>query len=309
MSDRHQPLGPERPHSGVSRQGWGQDRSAVLGMMGSAFSFSLMAVCVKQLGGRLPVAELVLARALVSVVLSWLLLRQAGVFPWGQRRGLLVIRGLVGSLALLCVYLAITRLPLASSTVLQYLYPSITALLAWPWLGERLRRRSLLGLALGWLGVLLVCQPAGGLGLGLQLFPGASPLPVEGTLAALAGALLTALAYVSVRDLGRSEHPLVIVFYFPLVSVPFSLPLVLLQPVWPAPQDWIWLLGVGMFTQLGQLGVTLGLTQLPAARATTISYMQVAFAALWGWWLFGETVNGWTSLGALLILAAALVGR
>jgi drug/metabolite transporter (DMT)-like permease len=37
--------------------------------------------------------------------------------------------------------------------------------------------------------------------------------------------------------------------------------------------------------------------------------MQVAFAALWGWWLFGETVNGWTSLGALLILAAALVGR
>jgi drug/metabolite transporter (DMT)-like permease len=182
------------------------------------------------------VAELVLARALVSVVLSWLLLRQAGVFPWGQRRGLLVIRGLVGSLALLCVYLAITRLPLASSTVLQYLYPSITALLAWPWLGERLRRRSLLGLALGWLGVLLVCQPAGGMGLGLQLFPGASPLPLEGTLAALAGALLTALAYVSVRDLGRSEHPLVIVFYFPLVSVPFSLPLVLLQPVWPAPR-------------------------------------------------------------------------
>ena len=47
-----------------------------------------------------------------------------------------------------------------------------------------------------------------------------------GLMLALAGALLTALAYVAVRQLGRSEHPLVIVLYFPLMAVPLTLPAV-----------------------------------------------------------------------------------
>jgi hypothetical protein len=51
----------------------------------------------------------VLARALVSVVLSWLLLRRAGISPWGHRQGLLVGRGAIGSVALLCVYMASYR--------------------------------------------------------------------------------------------------------------------------------------------------------------------------------------------------------
>ena len=65
-------------------------------------------------------------------------------------------------------------------------------------------------------------------------------------------------------------------------------------------------MAVGVFTQLGQVGLTHGLTRLPAARATAISYVQVAFAALWGWWLFGEAIQPATALGGGLILAATL---
>jgi drug/metabolite transporter (DMT)-like permease len=119
-----------------------------------------MGVCVKQVGGRIPAAEVVLARALVSVVLSWLLVRRAGLSPWGQRRGLLIGRGAIGSVALLCVYIALAELPLASATVLQYLYPTFTALLAWLMLGERIGRRVLLAVLVGWTGVLLVARPA-----------------------------------------------------------------------------------------------------------------------------------------------------
>jgi drug/metabolite transporter (DMT)-like permease len=112
---------------------------------------------------------------------------------------------------------------------------------------------------------------------------------------------------VSVRSLARSEHPLVIVFYFPLVAVPLSLPLVLLNPVAPTPVELLWLLGVGVFTQLGQVLLTSSLAALPAARATAISYVQVAFAGLWGWLLFGETVDGFTVAGAALVLSATLI--
>ena len=265
-------------------------------MVLSALSFSLMVVGVKQVGDRLPIAEVVLARALVSLVLSYAMVRRLGVDPWGRRRGLLVLRGLVGSAALFCVYAAVMHLPLAAATVLQYLYPTFTALLAWLLLGERLGRRVLLAMGLGWLGVLLVAQPAA-----------TSALPAAWVAVAVAGALLTAVAYVSVRSLAESEHPAVIIFYFPLVALPMSLPLVLLDPVLPTPGEWLWLLGVGVFTQVGQVGLTRALTQLPAARATAISYVQVGFAALWGWWIFGETVDLPTAIGAALILMATLI--
>jgi drug/metabolite transporter (DMT)-like permease len=272
----------------------------MLGMVASALSFSLMGVCVKQVGGRIPVAEVVFARAIVSVALSWWLLHRAGIPAWGKRRWLLIWRGAIGTAALVCVYAALAALPLAAATVLQYLYPPFTALLAWLMLGEPIGKRVLAAMALGWLGVLLVAQPAG-------LLQGGATLAFVPVLIAVAGALFTAFAYVSVRSLGTSEHPLVIVFYFPLVALPLSMPLVALNPVLPTPAELLWLVGVGVFTQLGQVYLTRSLTALPAARATAISYVQVLFAGGWGWLLFGESIDSWTIAGAGLVLAATLV--
>jgi drug/metabolite transporter (DMT)-like permease len=264
-------------------------------MVLSALAFSLMVVGVKQVGDRLPLGEVVLARGLVSLGLSFWMAHRLGVNPWGRRRGLLVLRGVVGSAALFCVYAAVVHLPLAAATVLQYLYPTFTALLAWLFLGEPLGRRVLLATGLGWLGVVLVAQPTA-----------AAALPAGWVLVAVAGALLTAVAYVSVRSLAGSEHPAVIVLYFPLVAVPLSLPLVLLDPVLPTPVELLWLLAVGVFTQVGQVGLTRALSQLPAGRATAISYVQVGFAGLWGWWIFVEALDLPTMIGALLILMATL---
>lgn len=271
-------------------------RSLVL----SSLAFSLMTVCVKQLGGRLPVSEIVLVRSLVSIGLTGLAMRISRVSPLGQNRRLLLVRGLCGSVALLCFFQAIAQLPLASATVLQYTYPTFTAIAAWLLLGETLRRRIALAVVVGWIGVICVIQPPWiGAGLtGLALMP---------ALVAVAGALFTALAYVSVRRLSRTEHPLVIILYFPMVSIPLTLPAVLQQGVWPTSMDWLWLLGVGVLTQLGQIWVTQGLSRLPAARATSLNYVQVVFAATWGWIWFEEGVTALSLLGAVLVLAASCI--
>ena len=126
-------------------------------------------------------------------------------------------------------------------------------------------------------------------------------------LLGLAGALCTALAYVCVRKLSVTEHPLVIILYFPLVSIPISLPGVIQQGVMPSGLDWLWLIGVGVLTQLGQIWVTRGLSCLPAARATSLNYVQVVFAATWGWIWFHETVNVLTLAGAALVLMASCI--
>ena len=266
----------------------------------SSLAFSLMTVCVKQLGGRIPVSEIVLVRSVVSIALTGTAMALGGINPLGSNRRLLLLRGICGSIALLCFFEAITSLPLASATVLQYTYPTFTAGAAWLLLGERLRRRIGIAVVLGWIGVVLVIQPewlgAGQIGLAIQ--------PV---MAALGGALFTALAYVCVRRLSTKEHPLVIILYFPLVSIPLTLPMVIQDGVLPSGLDWFWLLGVGVLTQLGQIWVTKGLSCLPAARATSLNYVQVLFAASWGWIWFNETITAFTCFGAALVLGASFI--
>ena len=277
-----------------------QDMQGARALVLSSLAFSLMTVCVKQLGGRIPVSEIVLVRSVVSIALTGTAMALGGINPLGSNRRLLLLRGICGSIALLCFFEAITSLPLASATVLQYTYPTFTAGAAWLLLGERLRRRIGIAVVLGWIGVVMVIQPewlgAGQIGLATQ--------PV---MAALGGALFTALAYVCVRRLSTNEHPLVIILYFPLVSIPLTLPMVIQNGVWPVGLDWLWLLGVGVLTQLGQIWVTKGLSCLPAARATSLNYVQVLFAASWGWIWFNESITAFTCMGATLVLSASFI--
>ena len=277
-----------------------EEWKACVSLVGAALAFSLMTVCVKHLGGRLPVAEVVLIRSVISLAITLAMLSRLGVSPWGQQKGLLLVRGALGTGALLMFFQAISSLPLAAATLLQYTYPTLTTLCAWTLLREPIRKRISLAVALGLFGVLLVVQPewAG------QSIAG---LPLLSALIGLGGALLTSLAYVSVRQLSVREHPLVIVFYFPLVSVPATLPLLVGTFVLPSGSDWVWLLGVGLLTQLGQVWLTEGLAALPAARATSINYVQVAFATLWGVLIFAEPVTGTVIIGAICVLGATLI--
>jgi drug/metabolite transporter (DMT)-like permease len=269
-------------------------------MVASALCFSVMTALVKAAGQRLPSQEIVLARAAVALVLSWLLLRRAGVAPWGTRRGLLLLRGTFGFLGLTCVFYAVTHLPIAEATVIQYLHPVFTALLAAPFLGERAGRALVGGVALSLLGVAAVARPD-------ALLAGAAGLDPMALAAAVGGAFFSGCAYVTVRKLSATEHPLVIVLYFPLVATPASIPAVLPVFVMPRGLEWLLLLGVGVFTQLGQVAITRGLQHEPAGRATALSYLQVPFAALWGVLFFAEVPDVWTLCGAALILGGTLL--
>lgn len=274
--------------------------SGVAAILISAFAFSVMTLFVKLAGERIPSQEILLARSLVSVAISYFLLRRADVPPWGHDRRGLWLRGLTGFLALSCVYAAVTHLPLADATVIQHLNPAFTALLAGYFLGESVSRASLIATGICLVGVVLVAQP-------LVIFgAGADSLDPFWVAVALAGAFGSALAYVVVRKLGRTEHPLVIVFYFPLVNIPASLPFVAWDFVWPTGLDWLWLLGVGLATQVGQMGLTYGLLALPAGQATSLSYLQIVFAALFGMLVFGEWPDAMRLAGGALVIAGSL---
>ncbi len=267
-------------------------------MIGSAFAFSVMTLLVKIAGERLPSQEIVLARAVVSLVLSYGLLKRAGLPVWGKRRGLLLARGALGFVALSAVYYSVTHLPLAEAAVIQYLHPGFTALMAAFLLRERLGWRLAAAGAFSLVGVVLVAKPAFIFGAM------ASALDPFAVAVAVAGAFLSAGAYVLVRRLSSEEHPLVIVFYFPLVTVPATIPTVWNQAVMPQGWEWLVLAGVGVATQAGQVWLTRGLQLEPAGRATALSYLQIVFAACWGALFFGDIPDALAGIGALLVVGA-----
>ena len=110
-----------------------------------------------------------------------------------------------------------------------------------------------------------------------------------------------------VRKLSKKEHPLVIVHYFPLVSVPITLPFLWGQALLPVGWEWFWLLAIGVLTQLGQVWITQGLKLLPAAQASSINYAQVIFAVIWGLIFFNEYVDTLTIIGGIFVFIATLI--
>jgi drug/metabolite transporter (DMT)-like permease len=266
----------------------------------AALFFSLMSVCVKLAGDRLPASEIVMARGVVTLAMSYAWLKWARVEPWGTNRRLLLLRGALGFCGLFCYYYAVTELPLADATVIQYTNPVLTALLAAFLLAEPIRRRDLVLSLVSLLGVVLVAQPA-------FLFGANARLPLGTVLVALGGSIASALAYITVRKLRGLEDPLVIVFYFPIVAVPATVPFLVTEAVWPTPSEWLLLLAVGVTTQIAQVYMTRGLHLESAGRATAMTYLQVAFAYAFGLVLFAEMPNGLSLTGALFVMASALV--
>ncbi|HKK08311.1 MAG TPA: DMT family transporter [Gemmatimonadota bacterium] len=266
-------------------------------MAGAAFLFSLMSLFVKVAGRRLPTSELVLARGVVIVAITLVMLRRAGTSPWGRRRRLLLLRGLLGFAAVGCFYYALSHIPLADATVIQYTNPVWTALLAAAFLDERLRPVEVVGIASSLAGVVLVTRPS-------FLF-GSEAAHLDPVVAgiALAGAVLSASAYVSVRKLNETEEPLVIVFYFALVSTLGAAPIAATRALWPTPGEWLALAGVGITAQLAQLLMTHGLRRERAGRAMAVGYLQIVFAAAWGAIFFSEIPGVWTFAGAGLVVA------
>jgi drug/metabolite transporter (DMT)-like permease len=267
-----------------------------------AFWFSIMGLLVKLAGRRLGSMEIVLSRGVLTLGLSWWSLRRLGVSPWGTQRRLLVVRGTLGSTALLCYFYSLVHLPLGEATLIQNMNPVFATVLAAIILDEALRAPEILCLVASLVGVVFVAHPSWLFGAPTMVAESRWPVVI-----ALLGALCSGAAYTLVRKMRSTEHPLVIVFYLPLLSVPISLPLALAEWQWPTAWEWVLLVGVGITTQLAQVSMTRGLQLERTARATTTGYLQVAFAVMWGALLLGEIPDVWTLAGAVTIIGSTLV--
>ena len=268
-------------------------------MVAAAASFALMAAFAKKLLPETPIQAIVLSRALLMTTLFAFLARRRGVSVRGNRKGLLLARGLLGYGALSCYFFAVQHLPLGDAVLLQFSHPIFVTLLAPLLLKEKGSSTQWALTLLALAGVAMIVQPTG------EFRPGA--------WVGLLGSLLAGLAYLAVRDLARTEHPLAILFWFPAASIPPALVATLMAGQAAIPRDLGEVMGhllVAAAALAGQITLTLGLARSGAARASTVSLTGPVFGLLLGFLMFDTVPTIASALGtALVLISIGLLGR
>ncbi len=256
--------------------------------------FASMGAAVKMVTAELPSEMAVFMRNLFGLALMTPLVWRRGLN--GLKTGIFhihLLRSLAGVSAMYCFFYALAHLQLADGMLLKMTSPLFMPLIALLWLGEALRRRTLVALAIGFVGVVLVLNPQGEF----------NTIALIGLL----GGVLASLAKVSLRRLGRSEPSLRVVFYFALLST-----LISILPMfwhWQTPDltQWGLFALVGLMGTLGQLFLTRGYAIASAAAVSPFTYASVLFGALYGYLFWEETISLQFVVGAALIALAGVL--
>jgi len=266
----------------------------------SAASFCLMTVFVKLAGNTLSTIQIVFFRGAFTLIVTAIFIFREKIYPFGNHKKLLTARGITGTVALFLVYESIKRFPLSEATVIQYLFPIFTALVAAFMISEPLNKKIFAAIIVGLSGAYTV--------LGFPFLVKETSINLYSVGIAITGSFLTGVAYVLVRQATKvNEHPLVVMFYFPLFTVPICFPLLPSNWVVPSLEEWGFLLLVGVCTQLGQFFLTHGYKELPAAKAAPLSYVQVPFAMIMGTIFFEEVISLNFIIGSVLVLLSIFV--
>ena len=265
----------------------------VMYMVLATMFFAIMNILVKYIP-RIGAVEIVFFRSVVSLIMSYAILKKMGISLVGNNKKWLIIRGVAGSTGLLLFFYTIKTMPLGSAIAIQYMSPVFTALLGIYIAKESVKPLQWLFFAFAFLGVITI-----------QGFdPRVTTLQV---VIGVAGAIASGLAYNSIRKLRTSDHPQVIIFYFPLVTIPVTGVYLISSWLTPTFFELAILLGIGVVTQFAQYFMTKAYQSDALSKIAPIQYIGIIFALAIGYWLFDETYDLSSGLGIIIIILAVIL--
>ncbi len=271
-----------------------------LWMVFASALFAAMGACVKLASQHYSVAEIVFYRSAIGAVILFAFVRASGgslrtPLPWTHAS-----RGAVGTLALALWFFATAVLPLGTAMTLNYsspLFLAAFAVLAAMLAGRRVQWPLALAVVAGFVGVVLVLQPA---------------FRTEQTVAGIAGlvsGVLSAAAYWHVRELGRLGEPeWRTVFYFSLSGVALGLAGTLVTGF--SPHSWrgvALLAAVGITATAAQLAMTRAYGRGRTLLTANLQFSAVVFAALLGEIVFADRIPPIGYLGIAVIVASGVL--
>ena len=259
----------------------------------SIVSFSLMHLCVKSIPN-IPVHQIITFRSVFSLLICIYTLQNNNIPFWGNNKPLLILRGLVGALSLFCFFYSIQHLPLATAVTISNLIPLFVLILAALFLKEKITWLQWLFFLISFMGVLFI--------KGFD-----DRINLVDFLVALSAAVFTACAHFAVRKLCDTDHPMVIIFYFPLVTLFMVGPYTALNCLSPTTFEWVMLLLIGLFTHVGQVYLTNAYAKEEVSGITNIYYLGIILSLLYGYLFFDETYSLLSFAGMVLIISGILL--
>ncbi len=266
--------------------------AGILWMLLSGLCFVAVTALVKYLGPRIPAPEAAFLRYLLGLVFVIPMLRSALAARISRRQHLLfAARGIFHAFGVMLWFFAMTRIPLAEVTAMNYLSPVYVTIGAALFLGEKLAARRIAAVLFALLGAAIILRP------GFREIG-------TGHLAMLVTTLVFAGSYMIAKVLADEQGPALVVamlsLWVTLALAPFA------AAVWVTPTLWelAILLGVALFATAGHLVMTLALRAAPITVTQPATFLQLVWAILLGAVVFAEPVDIWVVLGGTLILAA-----
>ena len=272
-----------------------RDAAPVAGILWMALTglcFVAVTGVVKHAAQDLPAAEAAFIRYLLGLVFLVPVWRSLRATPVPRvEMGVFALRGLAHALAVILWFYAMTRLPVAEVTAMNYLAPVYVTLGAALFLGERLTWPRAAAVAAALLGALVILRP------GLRAVE-------AGHVAMLATAVLFGVSYLLAKRLsGRFEAEVVVAWLSIWVTLGLA-PFALVEWATPSWAEIGWMFLVAAFATGGHYAMTRAFAAAPVTVTQPVTFLQLVWAVLLGWALFGEPPDVWVMLGGAIIVAA-----
>ena len=268
-------------------------RVAVLWMVFGSICFGTMNALVKWTSVNADVWMIIFIRSLVIALAVIIFTRFRGTSLKMNDPKKMFLRCLVGLIAMILYFSALSLIPIGQAVTLQYTAPLFVALLSGSLIREKVSTSVLISLVTAFIGIILIVSPDLD-----SIDPNA--------LLALGSGLFAGLAYIFVRDLRKTDSPSTVVFWFAAFSVVGSV-------IQAAPEltNLTWemlaaLIGIGVGAGGGQVGITMAYHQANAAWVSAFSYLTVIIATIYGIILFDEVLSTRIIIGGLLIIGSGV---
>lgn len=262
-------------------------------MIIASLFFSFMAVSIKSVKG-IPLMEIVFFRNLPIVLFSTIILKSKNIFIFGNDKKLLFLRGFLGSLAMSGYYYTCTAMVLADAITLDQLIPFFVIILSVVLLKEKITRQQVPIILIALLGGLLVIKP----GFRGNQFP---------AIVGLGSAIIGSITHIVVRVLRKTDHPLVIVNYFGMISGLLSLISIFFQKSFVVPDlmNLFFMTLVGISSWGAQYFMAKAYQMTPASLASLFLYLQIFFGIFLANIFFQEIPDFFSIIGITLIICSS----
>lgn len=264
-------------------------------MLIAGIAFAGMNVSVKYLN-RIPLFEIILARVLITLLLSYRTLKIRNINPWGNNKMFLILRGFFGGCGLICYFYTLQNMEIANAIVIHYLSPIFTTVIAIFVFSERVKFIQWISFGISFMGVIAV--------------KGFAKVETLDFAIGILGALFTGFAYNAIKNMKNKEESDVIIFYHPLVTLPLTLIYFFIFPqplVIPNIVELLLLFATGICTQIGQYFITRAYQIEDAAKISSVTYIGIIWGVLIGKFMFNDHYSASVLFGMLLVIAGVLL--